>query len=480
MRTTRGRPQRRPATNALAFRRGGEAAEDAATFAFRRAVASGSGSSFPDAASAPPERARGGGAATRAGEYRARLRRRRARAGGRLRRGPGGRRERRPQLHQRRSRRHERRGERRPPPRRPSRGRLPGARGWLGVRADTRTETRRRRTRNGCARGGATRATREGCDAASVDVHRTFSAPGKKSAFTDAANTQGRSPHRAVRVSAKRPSETLATRAPRCGPSRDGDASNPCVPLTQGVITVEPERENIWFCSLGIPKLVGERPFARKLEGAELLPEGMSRFPSRRVRGRPRARLAGLALALTSRCSRRRCPARAAVEPAARGAARADLARLREEACAGHCRACRRRRGEGSEGEGRGRTQTRAVAEAETRETSRPGARRMGCATGHVTRGGSGRDGLGALRDADSFSARRRKLLVDRSAAASEAANASNAVWPKLAEVPPLLRQRVRADACGASRSRGDGCAAPPAALVDRRRRGDQGGARVR
>ena len=26
----------------------------------------------------------------------------------------------------------------------------------------------------------------------------------------------------------------------------------------------------------------------------------------------------------------------------------------------------------------------------------------------------------------------------------------------------------------------GDGCAAPPAALVDRRRRGDQGGARVR
>jgi hypothetical protein len=57
-----------------------------------------------------------------------------------------------------------------------------------------------------------------------------------------------------------------------------------------------------------------------------------------------------------------------------------------------------------------------------------------------VTRGGSGRDGLGALRDADSFSARRRKLLVDESAAASEAANASNAVWPKLAEVPPLLR----------------------------------------
>ena len=58
-----------------------------------------------------------------------------------------------------------------------------------------------------------------------------------------------------------------------------------------------------------------------------------------------------------------------------------------------------------------------------------------------MTRGGSGRDGLGALRDADSFSARRRKLLVDgESAAASEAANASNAVWPKLAEVPPLLR----------------------------------------
>ena len=138
------------------------------------------------------------------GEHRARLRRRRARAGGRLRRGPGGGRERRPQLHQRRSRRHERRGERRPPPRRPSRGRLPGARGWLGVRADTRTETRRRRTRNGCARGGEAGTTREGCDAASVDVHRTFSAPGKKSAFTDAANTQGRSPHRAVRVSAKR------------------------------------------------------------------------------------------------------------------------------------------------------------------------------------------------------------------------------------------------------------------------------------
>ena len=57
MRTTHG-PTAPAAsrTNALAFRRGGEAAEDAATAAFRRAVASGSGSSFSDAAGAPPER----------------------------------------------------------------------------------------------------------------------------------------------------------------------------------------------------------------------------------------------------------------------------------------------------------------------------------------------------------------------------------------------------------------------------------------
>ena len=141
---------------------------------------------------------------------------------------------------------------------------------------------------------------------------------------------------RSARLGEEAP-ETLATRAPRCGPSRDGDASNPCVPLTQGVITVEPERENIWFCSLGIPKLVGERPFARKLEGAELLPEGMSRFPSRRVRGRPRARLAGLALALglamlVDDAPRERRRARG------RAARRARLGTTREEACAGHCR----------------------------------------------------------------------------------------------------------------------------------------------
>jgi hypothetical protein len=57
-----------------------------------------------------------------------------------------------------------------------------------------------------------------------------------------------------------------------------------------------------------------------------------------------------------------------------------------------------------------------------------------------VTFGGSGRDGLGALRDGDSFSSRRRLLLVDESAASAEAADASNAIWPKLEEVPPRLR----------------------------------------
>ena len=58
-----------------------------------------------------------------------------------------------------------------------------------------------------------------------------------------------------------------------------------------------------------------------------------------------------------------------------------------------------------------------------------------------MTFGGSGRDGLGALRDADSFSERRRRLLlVDESAASAEAADASNAIWPKLEEVPPRLR----------------------------------------
>ena len=133
-------------------------------------------------------------------------------------------------------------------------------------------------------------------------------------------------------------------------------------------------------------------------------------------------------------------PRASGVEPAARGAARAtwhDSRRsvrgpLPNDAGDAAARAARAR-AEGAH---------RLEPSQKQRRAKRPdpahdgwGARR-----GHVTRGGSGRDGLGALRDADSFSARRRKLLVDESAAASEAANASNAVWPKLAEVPPLLR----------------------------------------
>ena len=133
-------------------------------------------------------------------------------------------------------------------------------------------------------------------------------------------------------------------------------------------------------------------------------------------------------------------PRASGVEPAARGAARATWHDSRRSARgplpndAGDAAArAARARAEGAH---------RLEPSQKQRRAKRPdpahdgwGARR-----GHVTRGGSGRDGLGALRDADSFSARRRKLLVDESAAASEAANASNAVWPKLAEVPPLLR----------------------------------------
>ena len=230
------------------------------------------------------------------GDHRARLCRRRARAGGHLRRGPGGRRERRPQLHQRRSRRHERRGERRPPPRRPSRGRLPGARGWLGVRANTRTETRRRRTRNGCARGGEAATTREWCDAASVDVHRTFSAPGKKSAFTDAANTQGRSPHRTVHVSAKR----LRRLLPRA--RRDVAPVGTATPQTRAYLShkessqLSPnEKISGLRSSLGYPEIrcfsfVGERSSRSEARGCRAPPRGHVALPlSARPRSTPRA-----------------------------------------------------------------------------------------------------------------------------------------------------------------------------------------------
>jgi hypothetical protein len=97
-----------------------------------------------------------------------------------------------------------------------------------------------------------------------------------------------------------------------------------------------------------------------------------------------------------------------------------------------------------------------------------------------VTFGGSGRDGLGALRDADSFSSRRRLLLVDESAASAEAADASNAIWPKLEEVPPRLRCSGCELTLAALHARAaNGGPATSAAFVDRRRSRNEGGARV-
>ena len=166
----------------------------------------------------------------------------------------------------------------------------------------------------------------------------------------------------------------------------------------------------------------------------------MSRIPSRPY---PRARLAGVALALVLAMLASTTPRASGVEPAARGAARArptwhDARRtargpLPNDAGDAAARAARAR-AEGAHRLEPSQKQTRA-------RRPEPAHDGWGARRGHVTFGGSGRDGLGALRDADSFSERRRRLLlVDESAASAEAADASNAIWPKLEEVPPRLR----------------------------------------
>ena len=165
----------------------------------------------------------------------------------------------------------------------------------------------------------------------------------------------------------------------------------------------------------------------------------MSRIPSRPY---PRARLAGVALALVLAMLASTTPRASGVEPAARGAARArptwhDARRtargpLPNDAGDAAARAARAR-AEGAHRLEPSQKQTRA-------RRPEPAHDGWGARRGHVTFGGSGRDGLGALRDADSFSSRRRLLLVDESAASAEAADASNAIWPKLEEVPPRLR----------------------------------------
>lgn len=165
----------------------------------------------------------------------------------------------------------------------------------------------------------------------------------------------------------------------------------------------------------------------------------MSRIPSRPY---PRARLAGVALALVLAMLASTTPRASGVEPAARGAARArptwhDARRtargpLPNDAGDAAARAARAR-AEGAHRLEPSQKQSRA-------RHPEPAHDGWGARRGHVTFGGSGRDGLGALRDADSFSSRRRLLLVDESAASAEAADASNAIWPKLEEVPPRLR----------------------------------------
>jgi len=166
----------------------------------------------------------------------------------------------------------------------------------------------------------------------------------------------------------------------------------------------------------------------------------MSRIPSRPY---PRARLAGVGLALVLAMLASTTRRASGVEPAARGAARArptwhDARRttrgpLPNDAGDAAARAARAR-AEGAHRLEPSQKQTRA-------RRPEPAHDGWGARRGHVTLGGSGRDGLGALRDADSFSARRRRLLlVDESAASAEAADASNAIWPKLEEVPTRLR----------------------------------------
>ena len=340
------------------------------------------------------------------------------------------------QLHQRRSRRHERRGERRPPPRRPSRGRLRGARGWLGVRADTRTETRRRRARRMRAwgRGGGrpARVRRRECGRAS----HFFGSREKKCLYGCGEHAGSVASPRSARLGEETGDSCHAraamwpqSRRRRLKPVRTSHTRSHHVSPNEkisGFAVWASRNSSASVLSLGSSRVPSSSQRAER-----------SRFPSRRVRGL-RARPRGVALALGARDARVDDAPRERRRPGARRGAR-DLARLEKK----RARATPNDAGDAAARAARARaegahrlepSQKQRPRNVPTRRTTARGARR-----GHVTRGGSGREGLGAARAAICFPPGDVNSSWRTSAEASEAANASNAVWPK-GGVPPLLR----------------------------------------
>ena len=118
----------------------------------------------------------------------------------------------------------------------------------------------------------------------------------EKSAFTDAANTQGRSPHRAVRVSAKR----LRRLLPRA--RRDVAPVGTATPQTRAYLShkessqLSPnEKISGLRSSLGYPEIrcfsfVGERSSRSEARGCRAPPRGHVALPlSARPRSTPRA-----------------------------------------------------------------------------------------------------------------------------------------------------------------------------------------------
>lgn len=190
------------------------------------------------------------------------------------------------------------------------------------------TDARARGTRGRPARGATPRVW--ACNNIAL-----FRSPAKKSAFTDAANTQGRSPHPAVRVPAKSLRRLLPRARRDVDASRDGDASNPCVPLAQ-----DSARTRKYLFVPAVSLVFVRRLLHSAARRQPRVPSLSQRACRASPLGRTPARVSRAWLwRSSSRCSRRRRPAPAASNP--RRAARRARDRhgtTREELRAGLCR----------------------------------------------------------------------------------------------------------------------------------------------
>ena len=196
------------------------------------------------------------------------------------------------------------------------------------------TDARARGTRGRPARGATPRVW--ACNNIAL-----FRSPAKKSAFTDAANTQGRSPHPAVRVPAKSLRRLLPRARRDVDASRDGDASNPCVPLAQDsartrkylsyTIAIVPAVSRLVFVRRLLHSAARRQPRVPSLSQRACRASPLGRTPARVSRA--------WAWRSSSRCSRRRRAVPAASNPR-RAARRARDRRgtTREELRAAHSR----------------------------------------------------------------------------------------------------------------------------------------------